>query len=482
MLWRVASGVFILLAGVAAWAADAETTAGDNATRLLITRPEKPRFGDLPELRKSRFIRVLTSYSKTNFFLHNGQPRGFEYELLHAYEQHLNQGVANALKKVQLVYIPVPFDTLFHKLEQGHGDIAAAGLTITPERSQSADFTTPYITNVAETVVEHKGAERLQSLDSLAGKKVSVRAGSSYVDHLGQLSKDLVSRGLDPISIVKIDNRMTTEDILEMVNAGVLDYTVADKHIADAWAGVLPHIVVRPDLTIHAGGDIAWAVRKNCPELLKSLNTFLAKNKKGSLLGNILFKRYFTDSRWITDPATHSGRSRLRRMEVIFKTYGKQYDIDWLALAAQGYQESGLDNSKRSSAGAVGVMQLLPSTAKNPPVSIPDYTALDGNIHAGAKYMHHLREQYFNDAKLPGDVRMDFAWAAYNAGPNRIAHLRAKAAKRGYDPDRWFANVEAVAAEEVGRQVVDYVANINKYYIAYRLSYEERGQKSHQTE
>jgi len=162
-------------------------------------------------------------------------------------------------------------------------------------------------------------------------------------------------------------------------------------------------------------------------------------------------------------------RERLLTMRRLFETYGAQYGIHWLELVAQGYQESGLDQSKRSSAGAIGVMQLLQSTASDRSVGIDDIHDLENNIHAGAKYMAHLLSRYLTDPEMDRAVKMDFAWASYNAGPNRIRRLRAVARERQLDPDRWFANVEVIAAEKIGRETVDYVRNINKYVIAYKL-------------
>ncbi len=265
-----------------------------------------------------------------------------------------------------------------------------------------------------------------------------------------------------------------TEDLLEMVHAGALEATVADRHIAEAWAEVLPGIVVRGDLPIHAGGEIAWAVRRDNPELLASLNEFVRAHKRGTLLGNIFFKRYYAHSDWIKNPLVADERAKLERLIALFQKYGSEHGFDWLALAAQAYQESGLDQDKRSAAGAIGIMQLLPSTAADPAVAVSDIHLLENNIHAGAKYLAFLRDRYFDDPAIEPAARVDFAWAAYNAGPARIRKLREAAAERDLDPNRWFFHVEKIAAEEIGRETVDYVANINKYYLAYRLAYRAR--------
>jgi membrane-bound lytic murein transglycosylase MltF len=448
-------------------AGESEEIAND----ILIARAREPFFGDLPELRRRRLLRVLVSYSKTSFFYDRGVARGFEVEMLREYENFLNRGVSN-YDRVRVFFIPTPFDRLLERLEEGLGDMVAAGLTVTPERERRVDFTEPYLPKVRELVVAHRGADVPATLADLGGREVLARAGSSYVGHLRALSEELVVSGGKPIEVIEADPRLVTEDLLELVNAGVVDLTVADEHLAEAWAEVLPEVVIRDDLVIHSGGSIAWAARKNCPELVASLDAFVRQHKKGSLLGNILFKRYYAGSKWIQNPLAESERAKLEGKIVLFQKYAEQYGFDWLALAAQAYQESGLDQSTKSAAGAVGVMQLLPSTAADKSVAVPDIHLLENNVHAGAKYLAFLRDRYFSDPEIEPTARVDFAWAAYNAGPGRVRQLRRKAAERGFDPNKWFFHVEKIAAEEIGRETVDYVANINKYYVAYKLQYE----------
>lgn len=264
---------------------------------------------------------------------------------------------------------------------------------------------------------------------------------------------------------------MATEDILELVHAGVFKLTVADRHIAVPWAATMSGLKVHEELVVHTGGSIAWAVRKDNPQLRADLDAFIAKNKKGTLLGNILFNRYFKDSKWISNPVNAAQQERLEALRDIFQKYGKIYDIDWLALAAVGYQESRLDQSVRSTAGAVGIMQMKPSTAADKNVGITPIDTVDKNIHAGAKYLAFLRDRYFSGPEISPGARLDFTLAAYNAGPSRIISLRREAAEKGYDPNRWFFNVETVAAARVGSETLRYVSNINKYYLAYTLVY-----------
>ena len=435
----------------------------------LLERVRRPFLGDLDKIRERRFLRVLVSYGRTNFFFDQGSPRGFEYDLMMEYEKLLNFSVSSLEDRIKLIFVPVPFDQLLDKLTSGQGDVVAAGLTITPERLAQVSFTKPYLKAVDEVIVGRQDDPALASLSDLSGRTVVARKGSSYITHLKSLNERLLSKGLAPVEISEAEEQLSTEDILEMLDAGAVQLAVADRHIATIWSKMLSSIRIYPDLAIHQGGQIAWAVRQDNPQLLESLNQFVDKNRKGSLLGNILFTRYYEKNRWITNPVSKDDRKRLRLMRGLFETYGQTYGIDWLELVAQAYQESRLDQSVVSHAGAIGVMQLLPSTAADKNVGIPDISTVENNIHAGAKYMAFLREHYFSDPQIHPAAKMDFAWASYNAGPNRIRRLRKKAQERGFDPNRWFGNVEVLAAEKIGRETVDYVRNINKYFVAYKM-------------
>ena len=449
----------------------------DGARNELLERARLPLFGDLPEIRQRRTLRVLVSYSRTNFFLRDGRALGFEVEMLSQYGEYLNRGAKSPLDRVRVLFIPTPFDRLLTDLAAGRGDIAAAGLTATGARKQGVAFTRPYLLNVREIVVARRGLEGLDSLDDLAGREIVVRGGSSYASHLRALDQRLRAAGGTGLRVIEVDPRLVTEDLLELVSSGAIALTVSDEHIAKAWAQVLPDLVIRRDLEIHSGGEVGWAVRKDAEQLLTSLDEFVRAHKRGSLLGNVLFRRYYEDSRWIRNPLGETEMARLEKEIALFQRYGEQYGFDWLALAAQAFQESRLDHSLRSPAGAVGVMQLLPSTAADASVGIPDIHLLENNIHAGTKYLAFLRDRYFSDPDIAPADQVDFAWAAYNVGPARIRRLRRRALERGFDPNRWFDNVERVAAEELGREPVDYVANINKYYLAYKLHYESERER-----
>jgi membrane-bound lytic murein transglycosylase MltF len=432
---------------------------------------------DLDGLIRRREIRVLTTYNKTNFFIVEGSPRGFEYDLLKQYQAYLKTRVNKRNWPVTFLFIPVPFEDLLPALIEGRGDIAAAGLTITPEREKRVAFTNPYLSDVKEVVVTSRSATGIETLDDLSGRRVYVDPQTSYAQSLRALGKKFAKRGLKPIEIVDADPKLLTEDILDLVNAGIVDLTVADNHLAELWSTVLPNIKVRNDLALRQGGRIAWAVRKNNPKLRKSLNSAITKISKGTETGNILFSRYFKDTKWIVNPLSEKEIEKLVDLEMLFKKYGEKYEFDWRAIAAVAFQESKLNQAVKSKSGAVGLMQIKPKTAKADPINISNISKTENNIHAGVKYMAFLRETYFDDSKIKPVDRLDFVLAAYNAGPTRVDKLRHLAKKKGLTPNRWFFNVEQIARQSGLRETVNYVANVNKYYIAYKLSakaYRER--------
>ncbi len=423
---------------------------------------------DLPGLLKRKYIRVLTTMNRTNFFLVDGRLHGFEYSLLKAYEKQLNKSIGRNELKVTMEFIPVPRDRLLPGLVEGIGDIAAAGLTITQQRQESIDFTRPYLTGVDEVLVSHKQVKPPPDLDALSGQEIFVRKSSSYYDSLLSLNHHLSEKGLKPVIIEAADETLETEDILEMVNTGAIKRTIADSHLAGIWSNVLENIHVYESIKFREESKIAWAVREDNPQLKQSLDTFLKTHRKGTLLGNIFFNRYYKDNAWIQNPLENSDSQKVKALKPLIEKYADRYGFDWRLILAMAYQESGLDPDKKSDKGATGLLQLLPSTAADPNVNIKNISDLENNIHAGIKYLDFLRDRYFADSRILPRDRVRFSLASYNAGPANIRRARAKATEMGLDPDRWFRNVEVAALQSISREPVLYVSNINKYYVIYQ--------------
>jgi membrane-bound lytic murein transglycosylase MltF len=434
--------------------------------------------GDLPALVERRAVRLLVVYSKTFYFVDHGQQRGITYDMGMELEKFLNAAVRDKTRQMRVVSIPVSRENLLPALAAGLGDIATGGLTITPDRQALADFTAPAADNIDEIVVTAPGIAPPATVEDLSGKAVFVRRSSAYYESLTALNARLAAAGRPPVNIELAQDNLEDEDILEMVNAGLVDATVVDSYVAKFWKEIFPGIQPLPTLALRTDAQLAWAIRKDSPELKKTLDAFVAKNKLGTMMGNVILKRYLQNTRWARGATNQEDMRRFTELTSYFKKYATQYDFDWLMLVAQGYQESGLDQRTRSPVGAVGVMQVMPTTAKDRNVAIRDIHLVEPNIHAGVKYMRFLVNQYFDDPGIDFANRHLFAFAAYNAGPNRIARLRDEAAKKGLDPNKWFNNVELVVAEDVGRETVQYVSNIYKYYIAYKLTIERAEQRA----
>ena len=432
----------------------------------------EPWHGDLDGMVERRVIRAVVPFGGYQFYYQDGLPRGASYDLLQRLEQHLNDKLDRGNVKVYVVAIPVSRDRLISALLDGHADLVAADLTITGERSAQVQFSRPMLTKINEVIVTGPGAEPVTTLDGLAGREVVVRRSSSYFEHLQPLLQDFGDRGLEPPTIRAADEILEAEDLLEMVNGGIIDVTVMDDYKARFWAGVFPDIVVRDDLIISEGGSIAWAFRKDSPQLAATIQEFLRKYGKGTMIGNDTYNRYLSNAARVRCSYTRRSPQALSDLVSVFRKYGDKFDFDWLMLAAQGQQESGLRQNRRSSAGAVGIMQIKPSTAADKNVGINDISTIDSNVHAGAKYMRFPADRYFSGDEVNDLNQWIFSLAAYNAGPAKIARYRREAAENGYDPNYWFDNVEIIAARRIGRETVTYVSNVFKYYVGYQLTAE----------
>ena len=428
---------------------------------------------DFDGMKDRRLVRMLVVYSKTFYFIDKATQRGSTYEFGMLLEKALNAGNKDRARPIRVVFIPTSRDELLPALAAGRGDIAAANLTITPERLKLVDFSTPLADDVSEILVTPAGTAAPASAEGLSGSKVHVRRSSSYYSSLVGLNTRLKALGKAPVEIVPADENLEDEDILEMVNAGLIPATIVDSHIATFWKQIFETIELHPDVRVREGGEIAWAIRKDSPQFKQVIDAFIAKNRKGSATGNDILNRYLKSTKWVKNATAEADMKRFREVTDLFKKYADQYGFDWLLVTAQGYQESGLDQSTRSRVGAIGVMQVMPATARDRNVNIPDIHKLEPNIHAGVKYLRFMVDEYFDEPGIDPVNRHLFAFASYNAGPNRIQRLRKVAADEGLDPNKWFNNVEVVVAREVGRETVQYVSNIYKYYLAYKLVVEQ---------
>ncbi|MGL4296357.1 MAG: transglycosylase SLT domain-containing protein [Aestuariivirga sp.] len=430
----------------------------------------KPWTGDLEGMKKRRVVRILVPYSKTIYFVDRGRPYGTAVELGQALEKWLNEGKTRQIDMTRVAFVAKPRDQLLPALVQGLGDIAAGNLTITPERRKTVDFTAPFVTDVREVLVTGPGSPPVASIADLAGKEVFLRPSSSYREHVEAANLRLRAEQRPAIAITGIDEHLEDEDLLEMVNAGLLPWAIVDEHKAGIWTKVLPNLKIRPEIAFSESGEIAWAIRKDSPQLKAELDAFIEKHRIGTTFGNVLRKRYYRDDKMLRRANASAEQAKFREFLDLFRKHGEAYSFDYLLLAAQGYQESQLDQKRRSPRGAVGVMQLMPATAADKAVGVRGIDkSADRNIEAGAKYLRHLIDTYIDDPQVDERNRFLFALAAYNAGPGNLGKFRRRAVEMDLDPNRWFGNVENAAADIVGRETVQYVSNIYMYFVAYSL-------------
>jgi len=458
------TSVLVLLTSESALGQAASAPKGDGTALPL---PTEQWTGDLDHMIKRRFIRILVAHSKTFFFVDRGAPRGTSHDVMKAFEEELNKKLKTAHRRVHVMFIPVARDRLLPGLIDGRGDIAVANLTITPARQALVDFADPWITGVSEIIVTGPASPRLASLNDLAGQEIFVRRTSSYHESLIGLNARFRRAGLREMVLVPAPENLEDEDLLEMLSAGLVRILVVDSHKARFWKQIFTTLTLHPDLAVRTGGDIAWAIRKGSPKLKTALNEFVKTHGEKTVFGRLTLRRYLENTNYVKTATAEKEMQKFRAVVQLFRQYGDQYGMDWMLMAAQGYQESRLDQRARSAAGAVGVMQVLPATGRQ--LGIGDVTKLDPNIHAGVKYMRFMINQYFKDEPMTDLDKGLFAFASYNAGPARIRQLRSETAKRGLDSNVWFDNVERLAAERIGRETVTYVSNIYKYYIAYTL-------------
>lgn len=429
---------------------------------------DKPAFGDLDSMIARRYIRVLVPYSKTYYHIVGKTRGGFSYDVLNLFEKELNRELGFNPPHVRIIFIPVSRKEFLPLLTQGYADMVVGGYTITTEREKIVDFSIPSVLGMKEIIVGGPAGKPLRSLSDLSNKTVFVHEESSYQASLNRLNDSLRSLRKKPIRIKFLDPYLEVEDILEMVDSGLIPYTATGQDVGELWEKVLDSLHVYSDLVIDHDVVYGWAFRKNSPQLKATVDRFLDQIKKGTLSGNMLYDKHLRNSKRIQNAYAAEALSEFKKYMAIFQKYGKMYKLDWLLLAAQGYQESKLNHSMVSTAGAVGIMQLLPSTAAGPPINIRDLNKVENNVHAGTKYMRYLIDEYFNDEPMDSLNKHLFALAAYNCGPGMVSRLRKEARERNIDPNQWFNHVEKLAERHIGNETVRYVSNIYKYYIAYR--------------
>jgi membrane-bound lytic murein transglycosylase MltF len=445
-------------------AAAAPAASAPSGSLPVGTRPWK---GDFDAMVERRLIRALVPSSKTFYYVEKGRPSGLSYDVFTAFEQDVNKSIKSKALKVRVVFLPTPRDEIIDALVAGKGDVVFADMTITPERRERVDFSDPMYTDIHEIVVTAPGLPQVTAIEQLSGQEVFVRPSTSYHEHLVALNARFKSEGRKPVVIRDAPEELESEDILEMVNAGLVAHTVVDRYKAEMWSKVFAKFQFKGGAVLQAGGENAFMLRKDSPQLMAALNAFVKTHRKGTQFGNSAVNRYVKSDKFVKNAVSRDDVKRYAQVISLFKKYGNEYDVDYLLMMAQSYQESGLDHNARSAVGAIGIMQIMPGTGKD--LKVGDIKLLENNVNGGVKYMRFMIDRYYKDEPMAPLNKGLFTFASYNAGPARIASLRREAAKRGLDPNRWFGNVEIVAADKIGAETVTYVSNIYKYYTAYKL-------------
>jgi membrane-bound lytic murein transglycosylase MltF len=467
-----------------AWAAETPgparpAPAAKPAARQLAVQA-KTWTGDFDGMLERRSIRVLAPYSRSLYFIDKGRERGITADGVRDFERWINKRYAKQLGKrpITVFIIPTTRDKLLPEVVRGLGDIAVGNLTMTEERRKIVDFVSlPGQTSVKELVVTGPKSEAIAAADDLSGKTVHARKASSYYESLVALNGRFAKEKKPAVKIVPVPDALEDEDMMEMLNAGLLTAIVVDDWKAKMWAQVLPKIKVNEQAVVREGGQIGWATRKGSPKLEAEILAYMKANlTKGVITGRV--KQYMRRVKQIKDSTGTEERKRFEQTYALFEKYGQKYRFDPLMLAAQGFQESQLNQDAKSHVGAIGVMQVMPATGKE--LKVGDIRITEPNIHAGTKYMDQLMTKFFPDAGFDDSNRTLFAFASYNAGPGNISKMRKAAEKSGLDPDQWFNNVEIVTAQKIGIETTTYVRNIYKYFVAYKLMQEaqEAGKKA----
>jgi membrane-bound lytic murein transglycosylase MltF len=436
-----------------------------SATGLQVD--SKPQFGDFDAMLQRRVVRVMVPYSRTLYFNDRGAQRGLTADTLRDFEVFLNRKYPHKAQPIVVLAMPVTRERMISGLVQGHADLAAGNLTITPERDAKVDFSKPIAQGPGEIVVAGPRSPKLGTLDDLGGHDVHVRASSSYYFSLVALNKRLVAEGKPAVRIALVPDALEDEDLMDMVAAGLIRLTVVDGWKADIWSRMQKRLKPRKDLALTAEQSVGWALRAGSPKLAALVDEFIDRYP-GSRA-----QRYRSYPAYVVQLGHATADTDWKRFQssiALFRKYAPRYGLDPLMAAALGYQESRLDQAARSSVGAIGVMQLMPDTART--LDVGDVTEIEPNIHGGIKYLRILRQRAISGGSPDEQNLTLFALAAYNCGPGRVAALRSEAQQTGLDPDVWFDNVERVAARRVGQETVTFVRNIYKYYVGYKLQLE----------
>lgn len=395
---------------------------------------------DLDEIKKRGKLIALTDNRSTSFYIYRGDSMGYEYELLNAFAKEIGVELEIRIARNK--------DSIFDQLKTEDIDIIAANLTVTNERLKSVDFTAPFML-VPQVLIQRKpkgwenmtqeelNEKLIRNTIDLSGKNICVRKGSSFYSRLVNLSEEIGEK----INIIQVPGEYDTEQLIAKVANGEIDYTIADENVALNNQVYYSNIDV--ETAISFPQKIAWAIRKNSPGLMKELNDWIEKIKTTNT-NALVFNKYFKPRKkkgsiHETKYLAYAGGT-ISEYDDLIKLYSQKIEWDWKLLASMICQESRFSPTARSWAGANGLMQLMPGTAKRYGLDTIDATA-EQSLQAGTSYLLDL-DKYWRNHVPNKQERIKFILASYNAGLGHVIDARNLAIKYNKEPSIWYNNVD----------------------------------------
>ncbi len=442
----------------------------------------KQMHGDLPVLLKDRSIRVLVPFDNISFFMNKGHQDGLYVALMNKFKKFLERR-HREYKGIKFYFIPVRTDQMVKMVADGYGDIAM-GIEPTDDFRRFVDFSIPEKLWIKEIIAVRKGTLPINSIRDLSGVYVTVKKSSRSYESLKVVNVYLKAMQLPEMHIIKADEYLSDADLVDMVNRGEIQATVVNNYKLTLWRDLFPNVTFAEKVPVRTDGTLAWAIRHDSKELYREVNLFLRSYRDGTEWGTPIYDHYMRTrptyrSRYVSKHRNFMGiKSKdFVRYSNVFKKYATKFDLNWLLIMAQAYQESTLNPEARSAQGAVGIMQVLPSTANEWYVNVHSVHDVDNNVHAGTKYLRFLMDNYFNINGITSREQLFFAMASYNGGPGRILKYRKEAEKQGLNPNEWFNNVEIIAMAHGAMETVKYVRNIFSLYVSYSNMYKLQHEK-----
>ena len=425
--------------------------------------------GTYEAMRARGVVRLAVSYNPSLYYKDQGVVKGLMVEVAKDFSLWLDRkyGSVNDANGIKVVLVPVLSGKSPEAVLNGIADVAVVNVTERLMLSDRYEGLTQVDTSpLSEVLVTNAElANQPKSFADMAGHVVHSSAPVRFRRSLSIENAKLALLDKAPIQVIEENNALTDEDLLQMVDANLLGGVFVDDWKADLWKSALPDIRVHPNIRLIDQGNVGWLVRNNDAQLADDLNRFAHELMAGGRLDRYRKTIFSKQVRSMKDPTQDKLWARFMRLYPTFKKYGRQYNLDPLLLASLGFQESVLDVNVRSGNGAVGIMQILPSTGKH--LGVINLRNADANIYAATKYMNQILNTYFSGSRLDKFNRTLFAIAAYNAGPNAISKMAIRAGDEGLDANVWLNNVEIIASDRLGTGVTSYVRNVYKYYVIY---------------